>query len=362
MATTLGDGGRIPVTVLTGFLGSGKTTILSRLVAAGALSDAAVILNEFGEVGLDHLLLEASDETVVDLSCGCVCCTIRGDLVATLADLHGRRERGAVQRFRRVVLETTGLADPAPIIHTFLQEPSVLDRYRLAGVVTAVDAVNAPSTLDAHPQAVRQVALADEIVVTKADLHGAGAGRLDARLAAINPGARRTACVRGRLDPRILLGGPGRWPGTDGPGPGVGPGHGGDGMSTFVVSRDEPLGRGALAMFLQMLADQRGEELLRVKGLAALADDPSRPLVVHGVQHVVHPHRRLDAWPPGVPRATRLVFIVRDLERAWVESLLGEAAASAYAAVPRPARPPGTLDGPAGSGDNRPATVSRNMS
>ncbi len=326
-------GERVPVTVLTGFLGSGKTTILARLARAGALADAAVILNEFGEIGLDHLLIEASDETVVDLSCGCVCCTIRGDLVATLADLRGR---GAAGAFRRVVLETTGLADPAPVVHTFMQEPSVFGSYRLAGVVTAVDAANAMATLDRHPEAVKQVALADELAITKTDIAGPLRPDLEARLARLNPGARRTVCVDGDLNPAAFSGDPGRWPeaARAAPAADAPSGRHGDGVSTFVVSRGDPLGRGALAMFLQMLADQKGGELLRVKGLAMVSDDPSRPLVVHGVQHVVHPGRRLDAWPPATEPATSLVFIARDLDRAWVEALLDRAAASPYAAVP----------------------------
>lgn len=323
---------RVPVTVLTGFLGSGKTTILARLARVGALSDAAVILNEFGEVGLDHLLLEASGETVVDLSCGCVCCTIRGDLVATLADLRGRAAAGV---FRRVVLETTGLADPAPVVHTFMQEPSVFENYRLAGVVTAVDAANAMATLDGHPEAVKQVALADELAITKTDVAGPVPPDLEARLARINPRARRSVCVDGDIDPAAFAGDPGRWPeavhadpAADAPS-----GSHGDGVATFVVSRRAPLGRGALAMFLQLLADQKGADLLRVKGLALVSDDPSRPLVVHGVQHVVHPGRRLGAWPPGTEPATALVFVVRGVDRAWVEALLDRTAASPYAAV-----------------------------
>ena len=319
----------IPVTVLTGFLGSGKTTILSKLVRDPAFADTAVIVNEFGEIGFDHVLLEAVDENIVDLSCGCICCTIRGDLIETLADLRARRG-GA---FGRVAVETTGLADPAPVIHTLMQEPSVFESYRLARVVAAVDAVNAMGTLDRHGEAIKQVAVADALLLTKTDIAGSAAA-LRQRLRAINPAARTVDCVEGAVDPDLLFSGGIYDPATRGAefGGYVGDSHG-DGISTFVISRDRPLGRGALGAFLQMLADQRGGDLLRVKGLAALADDPARPAVVHGVQHVVHPARRLERWPEGFPEATTLVFIARGIDPAWVEDLLESVATSPYAAV-----------------------------
>ena len=323
----------VPVTVLTGFLGSGKTTILSRLVRDPAFTDTAVILNEFGEVGLDHLLVETSGETVIDLSCGCICCTIRGDLVETLADLRIRREQGRLRPFARVVIETTGLADPAPIVHTLMQEASVFDHYRLAGVVAAIDSVTAMQTLDRQPEAVRQVALADTLAITKTDMAAEAADRerLRMRLRQINPLARQAICVHGDIDAGLVLSA------DAGPGhrrlPDAVHGNHDDGISTFVVSRDEPISRGGLGMFLQMLADQKGEDLLRVKGLVALADDPSRPVVVHGVQHVVHPWQRLDRWPDRAAPATSLVFIVRGVSRDWVEALLDRVAASAYATL-----------------------------
>ena len=337
---------QVPVTVLTGFLGSGKTTILSRLVRDPAFADTAVILNEFGEVGLDHLLVETSGETVIDLSCGCICCTIRGDLMETLTDLRIRVEQGRLRPFARVVIETTGLADPAPIVHTLMQEPSVFDHYRLAGVVAAVDSATAMRTLDRQPEAVKQVALADTLAITKTDMAAEAAERerLRARLRQINPLARQAICVRGDIDAGLVLSA------DAGPGPraaamaSVPAGAGGrlpdavhgnhdDGISTFVVSRGEPISRGGLGMFLQMLADQKGEDLLRIKGLVALADDPSRPVVVHGVQHVVHPWQRLDRWPDKAEPATSLVFIVRGISRDWVEALLDRVADSAYAAL-----------------------------
>lgn len=343
----------IPVTVLTGFLGSGKTTILSRLVRDPAFADTAVIINEFGDVGLDHALVEATDETIVDLSCGCICCTIRGDLMATLIDLYERRERGEIRRFKRVVLETTGLADPAPIIHTLMQEPLVFAHYRLARVVTAVDAVNGAATLDRQPEAVKQAAVADVLLLTKTDManDGAALSALEARLATINPTAVRSACVNGEVAPALLFAGgiydvAGRgaevadWLAAEADSHAHQHGvHGlqdvnrhGDDIRTYAFTRDEPISRAALSIFMQWLADQRGDDLLRLKGLVALTDDPSRPAVVHGVQHVIHPITRLDAWPEGIAR-TSIVVIARGIPRDWIADRLERAIESSYAGL-----------------------------
>ena len=337
----------IPVTVLTGFLGSGKTTILSRILRDPAFADTAVIVNEFGEVGLDHLLVESSDESIVDLSCGCICCTIRGDLMATLIDLYERREAGEIRRFKRVVVETTGLADPAPIIHTMMQEPLVFDHYRLARVVTAVDAVNAMATFDRQGEAIKQAAVADALLVTKTDManDAAALSALDARLGQLNPGAVRAQSIDGAVDPALLFSGgiydpAGKTADVEGWLDAENSAHGhhlpadvnrhDDGIFTFGLTRDAPVSRAALGAFMQMLADQRGDDLLRLKGFVRLADDPSRPAVVHGVQHVIHPIRRLDAWPEGV-QGTSIVFIVRGIERDWVENLFDRVVESAYA-------------------------------
>jgi G3E family GTPase len=344
------DNTLIPVTVLTGFLGSGKTTILSRILRDPAFADTAVIVNEFGEVGLDHLLVEATDESIIDLSCGCICCTIRGDLMATLIDLYARREAGEIRRFKRVVVETTGLADPAPIIHTLMQEPLVFAHYRLAQVVTAVDAVNAMATLDRQPEAVKQAAVADALLVTKTDIKNDddALAALESRLAEINPTAARSRCIDGAIAPDVLFSGgmydpAGKstdvenWLAQE-----AAVGHHdhdvdvnrhGDGIATYALHRDAPVSRGALAVFMQMLADQKGDDLLRLKGLVALTDDPCRPAVVHGVQHVIHPIRRLDAWPGG-ENGTSLVFIVRGIEKSWIEDLFDRSMESAYADLP----------------------------
>ena len=349
------DDALIPVTVLTGFLGSGKTTILARMVRDPAFADTAVIVNEFGEIGLDHMLVEATDETIVDLSCGCLCCTIRGDLSATLIDLYERRAAGEIRPFRRVVVETTGLADPAPIIHTLMQEPLVFAHYRLARVITAVDAIAGPATLAAQPEAVKQVAVADALLITKTDMSNDpdALAALDSQLAMLGPTAERRVCTAGEVDPALLFSGGLYDPAARGadvvawlaqerdtpPHSGHGrPGHAHDvnrhdaAIRAFSLTRDAPVSRGALATFLQMLADQRGDDLLRLKGLVALADDPARPAVVHGVQHVIHPIRRLDGWPDGLS-GTAIVLIVRGIDRDWVENLFDRAAESAYAGL-----------------------------
>jgi G3E family GTPase len=318
----------IEVAVLTGFLGSGKTTLLGRLLKSPRFARTAVIINEFGEVGLDHDLIETSDESFVELQTGCLCCRMRGDLALTLEDLLRRRDDGLVSAFDRVVIETSGLADPAPILHALMSDGPLARRVALAGVVTTVDAVNGLAAL-ARPEAVRQVAVADRLILTKADLLEGTASELSARLCAINSTATLLTARFGDVDPeRLFAGEPatGRLAGSR-PRPALPPAaeaagaQAHAGVSSFALVREEPIRAVALTLLLEALAEQCGRDLLRLKGIVNVAENPERPAVVHGVQHVFHPPAWLDRWP-SEDRRSRLVFIVEGIARAWVEALL----------------------------------------
>jgi G3E family GTPase len=324
----------IPVCVLTGFLGSGKTTLLARLLKSPEFARTAVIINEFGDVGLDHDLIEASDESFVELQTGCLCCTIRGDLVLTLADILRRRDDGLVAPFERVVIETSGLADPAPILHAVMSDDQLAERLVLAGVVTTVDAVNGVDTLSRQHESMKQVAVADRLILTKTDLVDAPPRALLDRLAALNPSAPVLSAAGGEIDPTCLFDaaiwdpsgklpdvrawlaeGPQRHPAEHDRS------RHDERISCFALIRDRPIRAVALTLFLEILAEHCGADLLRLKGIVDMAESPRRPAVIHGVQHVFHPPGFLARWPSADHRS-RLVFIVRDIPREFVETLL----------------------------------------
>ena len=389
-----------PVTVLTGFLGAGKTTLLNRLLRDPALADTLVIINEFGEIGLDHLFVETADGDMLVLASGCLCCTIRGDLVGTLEDILRRLDNGRLKPFSRIVIETTGLADPAPVLHTIMYHPYLVLRFRLQGIVTVVDAINGMATLDAHPEAVKQVAVADRIVLAKTDMAQADMAQaaspqalsaLRRRLTLLAPFARLIDVAEagaanlfdtGLWNPETRHPDVRKWlnaenlaekstaphahdhrqdgHGDDGHG---GDGHGGDSHARHDVNRhdarirafclrsDKALAPGAFDTFIEMLRQLHGPNLLRVKGILSLSDDPDRPVVIHGVQHVFHPPHRLNAWPDA-DHATRIVFIVRDIDPdhlrgVWAafagEPRVGAADAAAITRNPLNPKPDGLL-------------------
>ena len=323
---------KIPVSLITGFLGSGKTTLLNALLRHPGMGETAVIVNEFGEIGIDHLLIETALDDAVLLKSGCVCCSMRGDLVDTLAGLLERRERGESPPFRRVLIETTGLADPAPVLHTLAANPEATRGYRLGHVLATVDAVNALDQLVRHYESAKQAALADRLVLTKTDLASPQqAARVTARLAALNPAAPVVRAIDGDADPRLLF------PPTSGAeraapaeveawlaaaGLGSHAHAEGDfdhchGIDSFCLVHDRPIAWPALKAWLEALASLRGPNLLRLKGIVDVAGRAG-PVVIQAVQHILHPPRELARWP-GEDRRSRLVCIVRDLPRAALE-------------------------------------------
>ena len=340
----LGPAEPIPLTVLTGFLGAGKTSLLNRLVTAPALAETAVIINEFGEIGLDHLLVKPIREGVVLLQSGCLCCTLRGDLVDALEQLLRDLDNGRAV-FRRVVLETTGLADPVPVLQTTMAHPYLVMRYRLDGVIAVVDAVNGAATLDEHVEAVKQVAVADRIVLTKTDLLTTPEQRrcLDAlavRLRRLNPAApildaaaneaspeRLLAC--GLFDPARKIPDVKRWLAADAYAEADDDhehdhhhdvNRHDDRIRAFSFATDTAIPAAMFDLFLELMRSVHGPNLLRLKGIVKLAETPTSPVVIHGVQHIFHPAVRLPRWPDGDER-TRIVLITRDLDPGVVKRL-----------------------------------------
>lgn len=354
----------IQVTLLTGFLGSGKTTLLGQALSDPRFENTAVIVNEFGEVGLDGALVEHSEEQVVEMTSGCLCCTIRGDISGVLLDLHARREKKEVPSFTRVVVETTGLADPAPVIHTLMTDWQLIDRYSLNGIVTVVDVVNVERSMAYNPECVKQIAVADRIILTKSDLlptqsRDSGAERVIAVVRQVNPGAHLQD-IHGPgfnldklfdaslYDPNRKTSDVRRWLNAEaynveaekkhiqahaGHDAGHGHHHGhrhdhgadahdinrhGPDIHAHCMVLDRPISSSAFAFALQLLIANQGEDLLRVKGIVHVREKPDTPAVIHGVQHVFHDPVWLDAWPDD-DRRTKIVFIVRNISGETIE-------------------------------------------
>ncbi|NTF69577.1 CobW family GTP-binding protein [Rhizobium rhizogenes] len=355
---------RVPVSILTGFLGAGKSTLLNRILKDPDMRDAAVIINEFGDVGIDHLLVESSGDAIIELSDGCLCCTVRGELVDTLANLMDAMQTGRIKPLKRVVIETTGLADPAPVMQSIMGNPIIANNFDLDGVITVVDAVNGLQTLDNHEEARKQVAVADRLIVSKTGIEGAApAGVLESRLRTLNPRAqmlkadsdeagRAAILVNGLYDPASKIADVGRWlhdeleadahdhhqhdHGHDHDHHHDGHGHHHHGhrhqhahdvtrhdgsIRSFSIVETQPIDPVALEMFIDLLRSAHGEKLLRMKAIVSVSDRPERPVVLHGVQNIFHPPVRLPAWPDPNDRRTRMVIITKDLPEDFVKGL-----------------------------------------
>jgi G3E family GTPase len=320
-----------PVNIITGFLGSGKTTLLKGLLSAPDLADTAVLINEFGAVGLDHELVQNVTESVLLLDNGCLCCAIRGDLQGALRDLLSRRQSGEVPYFRRVVIETSGLADPAPIAYTLLAEPVLQHHFRLGGIITTVDAINGGDQLRRFPESVKQVAVADRLLVTKTDLAAPGQlAALHASLRRLNKSAPVLEMGDGDIQPPALLtddmydtAGRRReiehWLGAA-PGDDALVHNHADHVHSFALTYDTALDWTAFGIWMTMLLHRHGDDVLRIKGLLNVAGVPT-PVLINGVQHIVHPPSHLTAWP-GENRQSRIIFVVRDMEQGRIETSL----------------------------------------
>ena len=337
--------GRTPVTVLTGFLGSGKTTLLNRALKDPAMAHTAVVINEFGEVGIDHALTAASDDTILVLENGCLCCTVFGDLVATLNRLYHAREHGEVPPFDHVVIETSGLADPTPVLQAFLSEPTLEGLYRVGAVIATLDAVNGSDTLDRHGESVRQVAMADHVLLTKLDLVQdalAQDAALTARIRALNPATGVSRVDDPDVDPIALFRAGGQDPARGGEATlkwlnaEAYPGHhhhhhqGDDDhdhhdhdseIASYCLVREAPSSREALQLLLGAIERNLGPNLLRVKGLVSVSEEPDRPAVIQGAQHLLHNLSWLERWP-SEDRSTRIVFITQHMAPAELEEMV----------------------------------------
>lgn len=343
-ATRTSLAGKLPVTLITGFLGSGKTTLLGQLLRHPDMNRAAVVINEIGEVGIDHDLVTVLSENVTLLANGCICCTVRTDLQEALRELFGQRRAGQIPDFDRVMVETTGLADPAPVVQTLVSDTMLSAHYRLDGIVTLVDAVNSPNQLDTQPEAEKQIALADKILITKSDLLSQqDVKALASRLASINSAAGILQVVHGQVEPSALTGmglasadgglqtlrflgeaqdepalfGRYGWPQAP-------PAHLKN-IKTFAMRFDNPFEWASFSAAMDVLMTLRGPDLLRVKGIVNVA---GQPVVVQCVQHIFHPPVTLDKWP-SPDTGSRLVFITRNMQEPAVRGIFAAVGAMA---------------------------------
>ncbi|MDB5523980.1 MAG: putative cobalamin synthesis protein [Rhizobium sp.] len=337
------------VNLLTGFLGSGKTTLLKRMLEDPALSDTAVLINEFGEVGLDHQLVERIDENMVLLQSGCICCTVRGELADALRDLHSRRERGLIPSFSRVVIESTGLADPFPVLSTIKADPVLRHHFRPGNVITTVDAVNGLNQLDTYIESNRQAAIADRLIVTKTDLADVQrTSDLTERLRRINPDAEIVEALNEQFSVASLLD-------TDAAPRGArvqsatgfycedsrelvtaeGKAHSAQ-FRSFAIAVDDPIDWTGFGIWLTMLLNRHGARVLRVKGILNISGEP-RPVAIHGVQHLVHTPVHMEAWA-SEDRRSHIVFIVDGLDATLLRRSF-EAFALAKGTAETPAHP-----------------------
>jgi G3E family GTPase len=332
---------RILVTLVTGFLGSGKTTLLNSLLNHPDMSHSAVIVNEFGEIGLDYDLIERSDESVVQLENGCLCCSVKSDLIDTFRDLHMLRQSGEVPKFDRVVVETTGIADPGPVLQIILTDPLVSTCYALDGVVTLIDVINGEETLDNFNESVHQAAIADRIILTKTDLLGGNERenrltRINDRLQKLNPRAIIYQSQERKLNPSDVFGNGlldadaikkdiDSWQQFDSDTSDVDGEHSDHShhthdplINTFCLVRDEAISIDTLRLFLEALAREAGPDLLRVKGIVNVAERPEAPAVIQGAQQIFHSLKWLADWPSD-DRRTRIIFITRGMDQVYIE-------------------------------------------